>query len=188
MNDNRDRNRMTDDGDKLMLTASDLKEQPKVVKFILAALAVGILVMVMYIVGRSAPFEPLSVSEISIEPISACGGEETFVSYTSTLETGWYRVDSIKGFTFWTTDTDPRPFDSLYFDIQELEPYEDVTNEGPTRRVAPSVAGDWYAGVDATLYASRLGFIPVEQKLQINSDDYVTSLDRTSEECVGEND
>jgi hypothetical protein len=166
------------------LSIRDITQQPAWIRWPLYVLALCIIVVGIYIVGKILPFEPLQVSDVRVEPDSACGGEEVHVIYIGNMESGLYTLDDLDGFAYWQSSNDPRPYSSIYFKEESLDPFPEREFEGPTRRVAPWPYDQWHAGVDATLYGKRFGFVPVEQRIHLESDDYLQSKDRHSSECA----
>lgn len=170
-------------GDK-PITTEDLWEQPLWIKLALAAMLLTIVLMTLYIVGKTTPFEPLKVDNIYIEPSEACGGEEVQVFYNGELDGGLYTLDSLDGFAYWVSAEDSRPLSSIYFKVDEVKPYPKGEYEGPVRRVAPWPEDEWHAGADAFVYGKRFGFVPVVQEIHIESDDTLHTLDRNDSKCT----
>lgn len=194
--DNRrtDRQQMTDDyasreslevrGDS-GISVKDIKDQPRWIRWSLYIIILAILLVGTYVIGRAVPWTPMEIEDVSIDPSTSCGGEEIEVTYTGELEGGLYTIDRIDGFAYWLSGEDPRPYSSIYFNLHELEPFERMEFPGPTRRIAPWPQDDWHAGVDATVYGKRLGFISVQQSVHIESEDVLTTYDRFADECNG---
>jgi hypothetical protein len=188
-----ERARMTDDTDQDIvevknggLSVKDVTHQPMWLRWLLYTTVVAILLTGLYIVGRIMPFEPLVVDDVMIYPEESCGGYEAYVTYVGRADGGLYSLGKIEGFAYWMSGEDPRPYSSIYFTVEDLEPFETREFEGPTRRTAPWPEDEWHAGVDAVVYGKRFGFVPVEQRVHIESDDSLTTLNRFSDECSNE--
>ncbi len=154
------------------------------VNTIIAILMLAIILMVVFFIGKTLPYEAVQLDEedVRIEPISACGGEEVNVTYVLSTDN---TVDRITGFTYWVSGDDNRPYSSIFFDSFDPAPTteEKVEVDGPTRRVAPWPRDYWHAGINATVYGTRWGFIPVEQRIWLESTDTLYTKGRSAEDC-----
>lgn len=183
---------MTNDTDKTLsdapngnrISVKDITDQPFWLRWQLYIAVFFMLLISLFIIGKLLPFEPLKISDVEVEPSWACGGDEIIVTYTGELDSGLYTIDGGQGFAYWLSGSDKRPYSSIYFTLEGLEPFDEMSFEGPTRRVAPFPADNWHAGVDAIIYGKRFGFVPVEQRLHLESTDYLQVVDRYSSDCT----
>ena len=154
----------------------------------------AILTTIVLTIFKVALYQPFKVTDINIEPDSACPGDEIQVTYELEVLGGPYTIDRIQGSTYWIgADGDPRPLGSNHFNNWINDDPDDTFFvydkeaeyvPGPTRRSAPFIPTDFYAAVDATLYGRVFGIMPVSQDIVLTSDDYVTIRERNDPECV----
>ena len=152
--------------------------QPALIKYPIYLIVGFIILIIVFIVGQSTPWQPLQVYGYSASPTEVCPFDRVELDQDLELIWGPHSITSLAGQTFWES-ADGRNFQSTYFmeesDIPTSVPRDNYPSS--TLKLAPPEPGEWTLGGRATLRGNRLWFIPVQQIIEIKTDNVVTVKD-----------
>jgi hypothetical protein len=152
--------------------------QPAIIKYPIYLILAFIILIIIFIIGQSIPWEPLQVYAYEAYPTEVCPFDRVELFQDLELVWGPHSINSLSGQTFWISE-DGRNFQSTYFMEDDNLPTSAPRDEYPSSalKLAPPEPGEWTLGGRATLRGNRLWFIPVTQIIEIESDNVVTVKD-----------
>jgi hypothetical protein len=184
------RERMTDDLDQIVSTdhgfsKEDILNQPLWMRLALVVMLLVMVITVVFLVSKAIPWEPFQIHSQYLHPIEVCPLERVETIQDVELQGGWFTFSGLRGETYWL-DKDGRHQGGTYTEIDRelLIPVPRQSIPSSSVRYAPPEAGEWSTGARAILTGHRLGFISVEQEIEIESTNSVTVKEWNDPSCA----